>query len=88
MQSIFRNCFPTPSLTACVVSARRSSVEYQEKLETFKPGYPAMVQINNKIKEIDQQLATEVQTIKDSLKAAYESSVSSRKSRCEIELKL
>lgn len=52
------------------------SVEYQEKLETFKPGYPAMVQITNKIKEIDRQLATEVQTIKDSLKATYKSSVS------------
>ena len=34
--------------------------EYQEKLETFKPSYPAMVQIKNKIKEIDRQLATEV----------------------------
>jgi uncharacterized protein involved in exopolysaccharide biosynthesis len=26
--------------------------EYEEKLETFKPGYPAMVQITNKIREI------------------------------------
>ena len=43
------------------------ATEYQEKLETFKPGYPAMVQIHNKIKEIDHQLAAEVQTIKHSL---------------------
>ena len=50
-------------------------VEYQEKLETFKPSYPVMVQINNKIKEIDQQLAAEVQAIKGSLKAAYEASL-------------
>jgi len=49
--------------------------EYKEKLETFKPGYPAMVQIENKIKEIDRQLATEVKTIKAALKAAYESSL-------------
>ncbi len=49
--------------------------EYQEKLETFKPSYPAMVQIDNKVKEIDRQLATEVETIKASLKAAYESSL-------------
>ncbi|HEX5958632.1 MAG TPA: exopolysaccharide transport family protein, partial [Hyphomicrobiaceae bacterium] len=56
--------------------ARRSALvaDYQEKLETFKPGYPAMVQIDNKIKEIDRQLATEVKTVKASLKAAYESS--------------
>ena len=49
--------------------------EYQEKLESFKPGYPAMVQISNKMKEVDRQLAAEVSTIRNSLKAAYESSV-------------
>ncbi|AGK56637.1 capsular exopolysaccharide family protein [Hyphomicrobium denitrificans 1NES1] len=49
---------------------------YQEKLETFKPGYPAMIQISNKIAEIDKQLAAEVKTIRASLKGAYESSLS------------
>ena len=49
--------------------------EYQEKLENFKPGYPAMVQISNKIREVDRQLAAEVKTIKTSLKAAYELSL-------------
>ncbi len=49
---------------------------YQEKLETFKPGYPEMIQIRNKIAEIDKQLAAEVKTIRASLKGAYESSVS------------
>ena len=34
-----------------------------------------MVQISNKMKEIDQQIAAEVNAIKDSLKAAYESSL-------------
>ena len=52
------------------------ATEYQEKLETYKPSYPAMVQLKNKIAEIDRQLATEVKTIKDSLRAAYESSKS------------
>ena len=50
-------------------------IEYQEKLETFKPNYPGMVQINNKIKEIDQQIAAETEAIKDSLKGAYEASL-------------
>ncbi len=56
--------------------SRRSALvaEYEEKLETFKPAYPAMVQIDNRIKEIDRQLAAEVRTIKESFKAAYESS--------------
>jgi polysaccharide biosynthesis transport protein len=66
-------------LTNAVIAGLRAQrnalvTEYQEKLETFKPGYPAMVQISNKIKEVDRQLAKEVQTIKDSLKAAYEGS--------------
>ena len=49
--------------------------EYQEKLENFKPSYPAMVQISNKLKEIDRQIAAETMTIRNSLKAAYESSL-------------
>ena len=49
--------------------------EFQEKLQNFKPGYPAMVQISSKMKEVDRQLAAEVRTIKDSLKAAYELSL-------------
>jgi len=53
--------------------------DYQEKLETFKPGYPAMVQISNKIAEIDRQLAREIQTIRGALKAGYESSVNQEK---------
>ena len=60
--------------------------EYQEKLETFKPSYPAMVQISNKIKEVDRQLTGEVGTIKNTLKAAYQSSLSQEnemKSRIE-----
>ena len=52
--------------------------EYEEKLETFKPSYPAMIQIKNKIAEIDRQLAVEVKTIKQSLKAAYDSSVNQK----------
>ncbi len=49
--------------------------EYQEKLENFKPSYPEMVQISNKLKEIDRQIATEITTIRNALKAAYESSL-------------
>jgi succinoglycan biosynthesis transport protein ExoP len=57
-------------------SQRKALVlDYEEKSQTFKPGYPAMVQINSKIKEIDKQLANEVQTIRDSLKAGYEASL-------------
>jgi succinoglycan biosynthesis transport protein ExoP len=50
-------------------------IEYQEKLKTFKPSYPDMVQIRGKIDEIDRQLAAEAQSLKASLKAAYEASL-------------
>jgi len=46
--------------------------EYKEKLQTFKPGYPAMIQIQNRMREIDRQITTEVKAIKESHKAAYE----------------
>ena len=46
--------------------------EYKEKLQTFKPGYPAMVQLLSRMKEIDRQIVTEVKAIKESHKAAYE----------------
>ncbi len=51
------------------------STEYKEKLQLFKPGYPEMVEIQNKIKEINRQIANEVRTIKSSLKSDYQSSL-------------
>ena len=50
--------------------------DYQQKLETFKADYPAMVQITNKIAEIDRQIELEVRTTKESLRGAYEASKS------------
>ena len=51
------------------------AIEYQQKLQTFKPSYPDMVQIKNQLDEIDRQLKGEAQTIKESLKGAYEASL-------------
>ena len=45
--------------------------EYQEKNESFRPDYPAMIQIRNKLQEIDRQLGAEVNAIRASLKGAY-----------------
>ena len=49
--------------------------EYQQKLGTFKPNYPDMVRLKYQIDEINRELATEVNTLKDSYKAAYEASL-------------
>ena len=67
-------------LTNPVIEAlrgKRSALQsdYQDKLQTFKPGYPVMVQLKSQIDEIDRQLAIEVKTLKDSYKAAYDISV-------------
>jgi polysaccharide biosynthesis transport protein len=67
-------------LTNAVVDGLRAKrkeleTEYQEKLEIFKPSYPAMVQVSNKIVEIDRQMASEINAIKSALKAGYESSI-------------
>ena len=74
-RSTCRSCSPTSVIEGLREKRNQLVTEYEEKLETFKPSYPAMVQIKNKIAEIDRQLAIEVRTIKDSLKAAYENSV-------------
>ena len=78
-------------LTNSVIDGLRAKrgalvTEYEEKLQTFKPSYPDMVQISNKIKETDRQLAAEVRTIRASLKGAYQSALAQEnemKSRIE-----
>jgi polysaccharide biosynthesis transport protein len=67
-------------LTNPVIEALRTKrntlqTEYQDKLETFKPSYPEMMQLSNQLAEIDRQLATELKTLKASYRAAYESSL-------------
>ena len=61
--------------------ARRNLLvtEFEEKSETFQPNYPSQVQITNKIREVDHQLAAEVKTIQASMKALYELSLSQEK---------
>ena len=46
--------------------------EYQEKLLTFKPGYPLMLQIKRQIEDIDKQLEAEVKLIKSGVTAIYQ----------------
>jgi polysaccharide biosynthesis transport protein len=48
--------------------------EYQQKLATFKPAFPAMVELRNQIKELDRQAQSQVAAIKQSIQAAYEAS--------------
>ena len=64
-----------PAIADLLSSALPSTIEYQQKLKTFRPAYPAMVDLSAKIEEINQQLKDQVKTSKESLKAAYETSL-------------
>src|SRR6185369_3678561 len=50
-------------------------ISYKEKLKTFKPAYPALVDLSAKIDEVNQQLQDKVKTLKESLKAAYDTAL-------------
>jgi len=63
-------------LTNGGVQALRSTrgkleADYQEKLLTFKPSYPLLLQIKSQIEQIDKQLEAEVQLIKSSAAATF-----------------
>lgn len=47
------------------------AAQYQQKLAVFKPAFPEMVQLRNQIKELDRQVQTEVNAIKESIKVAF-----------------
>jgi polysaccharide biosynthesis transport protein len=48
------------------------AADYQQKLGLYKPAFPLMVQLRNQIKELDRQVQSEVQAIKDSIQSQYE----------------
>jgi succinoglycan biosynthesis transport protein ExoP len=49
--------------------------DYQNKLSTFKPDYPDMRRLKAQINEIDREIKSAADVIKQSLKAHYESAV-------------
>jgi polysaccharide biosynthesis transport protein len=49
--------------------------EYQNKLSTFKADYPDMVRLKAQMNQIDQEIKSEADVIKQSLKAHYESAL-------------
>jgi polysaccharide biosynthesis transport protein len=49
--------------------------DYQNKLSTFKPDYPDMLRLKAQINEIDQEIKSEADVIKQSLKAHYDSAL-------------
>lgn len=50
-------------------------LKYQEDLNVYKPGYPAMQQLQRQITEIDQQIEKELGSIRQAFKADYQAKV-------------
>ncbi|MDE2445261.1 MAG: polysaccharide biosynthesis tyrosine autokinase [Alphaproteobacteria bacterium] len=47
------------------------AAQYQQKLAIYKPAFPDMVQLRNQIKELDRQIQSDVEAIKNSIKASF-----------------
>lgn len=53
-------------------SRSKLMTEYQNKLSTYKPAYPLMVQLKAQIDDIDKQIAQEIGSIKSAIRGEYE----------------
>jgi len=62
-----------PGVQALRSTRGKLEADYQEKLVTFKPNLPLMLQIKSQMEEIDKQLEAEVQLIKASMVATFQS---------------
>lgn len=61
-----------PNVQSLRQQRAKLATEYQEKLGVYKPDFPAMQQMQAQMAEIDRQIASEAQTVKQSLRAQYE----------------
>ena len=52
------------------------ATDYQEKSQTFLPSYPVMLQIKNKIGEVERQINNEIRGLRQSYRAAYDAAKS------------
>lgn len=50
----------------------KMQAEYQTKIATFKPEFPAMLELKAQIDELDRQIEAEVASIKNALKAEFD----------------
>jgi capsular exopolysaccharide synthesis family protein len=50
-------------------------LQYQQKLQTFKPDYPDMVQLKSQIEEVTRQIAAETGRARAAVKAEYDAAV-------------
>ena len=67
---------PADMLDASIIRTLQESraklqAEYQDKLQVYEPGYPAMQQLKSQLQAIDRQISAEMQNIRASVRAEY-----------------
>ena len=72
---------PADMLDASIIrtlqeSRARVQADYQDKLQVYEPGYPAMQQLKSQLDAIDRQIRAEMQNIRDSVRAEYTAAAS------------
>lgn len=53
-------------------SRAKFEADYQDKLKTYKPGYPAMQEMSAQITELNAQIAKEIANVRSSVKSSFE----------------
>src|SRR5215217_6832355 len=61
----------SPTIQQLSQSRAQLMASYQEKLSTYKPDYPLMLQLKAQIDEIDRQIQAEINNVRESLRANY-----------------
>jgi capsular exopolysaccharide synthesis family protein len=79
-ESATGTALPSDMLTNSIIHAlqeKRADLmgQYQDKLSVYKPSWPAMIQLQSQITEIDKQIKNEVANIKGSVRAEYQAAL-------------
>jgi len=69
-----------PALESDLIASKRAerdklSATYQDRLGFFKPAYPDMQQLQAQIKELDRQIASQIEVNRQTLKAQYDAAL-------------
>jgi len=68
----FSKVLDSPVIQGLKERKGRLQAEYEEQLKIFKPGYPKMQQLQQKIAEVDKDVDKEVAAIRSAVKATYQ----------------
>lgn len=63
--------FQNPTIQRLVEERARRQAEYEQKLSVFKPDYPEMVQLKAQVDELDSQIRTVANEIRQSVRNQY-----------------